>query len=267
MSLRDWVSCVLFVASLPAVALAYPGGTPDFQTDVAPFCAGCHSSRSEAALTGAPGGRAQKELATSKHLALIESGEEGYKDLTPAQRAELVAHVKALDAASTIALEAPASVRAGETFEVTVKVTGGAGPVVGVGLVDLDHRWLARPAPSAGWQIAAPPEIAGPDGRAQTEWLSRRPESAGRSVSFVNVTGIESDASKRSFASARVTWRLRAPSSPGAYPLAAAYWYGTEKGSPLGYTTDPVRGRQVRGGFTGHSGRLLFTSVQRIDVK
>ena len=27
-------------------ASAYPGGTPSYQTDIAPFCAGCHASRS-----------------------------------------------------------------------------------------------------------------------------------------------------------------------------------------------------------------------------
>ena len=43
-----------------AGASAYPGGTPSFQTDVAPFCAGCHSSRDAAALAGT-GERATKE--------------------------------------------------------------------------------------------------------------------------------------------------------------------------------------------------------------
>ena len=34
-------------------AIAYPGGTPVYQTDAAPFCASCHSSRSADALAGA----------------------------------------------------------------------------------------------------------------------------------------------------------------------------------------------------------------------
>ena len=53
MSVRGLVGIVIVVGlAAPWVAGAYPGGTPDFQTDVAPFCAACHSSRSEEALAG-----------------------------------------------------------------------------------------------------------------------------------------------------------------------------------------------------------------------
>ena len=42
---------VAFVAVLlsPGLGAAYPGGTPSFQADVAPYCAACHSSRDESA--------------------------------------------------------------------------------------------------------------------------------------------------------------------------------------------------------------------------
>ena len=133
--------------------------------------------------------------------------------------------------------------------------------------VDADHRWHARPAPSAGWFVVDAPVITGQDFEDQVEWLSRRPEAAGRNLSYVNVAGISSDASKKEWGQAKVVYTLRAPSLPGSYPLAAAYWYGTEKGSPLGYTTDPIRGKMVRGGFGGHSGRVLFTPVLRIKVE
>jgi hypothetical protein len=255
----------LLVAGAPAGA--YPGGTPAFQTDAAPFCAGCHSSRNEAMLAGAPPGRAAKELPENKHYALIEQGEGGYGELEEAERTELIRQLRALDAASTVVLEAPAAVAPGQSFEVTLRVTGGAGPVVGLALVDEPHRWRARPVAGVGWRVEGPPRIVGPDGAVQTEWLERRPESEGRNLSFVNVTGIESDASQGRYASAHVVWRLRAPSEPGRYPLAGAYWYGTEKGTPLGYVTDPVRGRQVRGGFTGSSGRILFTPAHVIQVQ
>jgi len=46
-----FVAAALWLA--PAATLAYPGGTPDYQTDVAPYCASCHSSRSADALAGA----------------------------------------------------------------------------------------------------------------------------------------------------------------------------------------------------------------------
>ncbi len=251
----------------PIAAAAYPGGTPAFQTDAAPFCASCHSSRSAEMLAGAPGGGAEEELEANKHFPLVEVGVGGYEDLDPAQRTELIRQLRALDDASTITLEAPDKVLPGELFDVQVSVTGGAGPALGVALVDGDHRWLARPAPGVGWFVVGPPEIRGQDGEVQAEWLARRAESLGRNLSYVNVTGIASDASKGDWAHARVSWKLRAPTEPGTYPLGAVYWYGTEKGTPLGYKVDPIRGKQVRGGFTGHSGRILFAPLLGITVE
>jgi hypothetical protein len=259
--------CIAAVLLAAAPAAAYPGGTPTFQTDAAPFCASCHASRSADVLSGAPPGRPEKELPEGKHFPLIEAGDGGYEALTPAQRAELIAHVKRLDAASTVSVEAPERVKAGETFKVSVTLTGGAGPVVGAALVDAAHRWLARPAPSAGWAVVGAPRIVGPDGKEQGEWLAKRPAALGANLAFVNVTGIASDAAKGEWSRARVEWTLRAPAGPGSLPLTAAYWYGTEKASPHGFTEDPVRGRQVRGGFTGASGRLLFAPLRSIRVE
>jgi hypothetical protein len=256
----------LAAAGLAAPAGAYPGGTPSFQTDAAPFCAGCHSSRDAAALAGA-GERAAKEVSEQKHIAVILSGQQGYAQLSEPDRQTLVEQIRALDAASSVELKAPAQVKAGEVFQVQVRVTGGAGPVVGVGLVDRDHRWFARPAPSAGWQIAAAPEITGADGSPRMEWLNRRPAEAGRNLAYVNVPGIASDAAARRWDSAEVVFTVRAPAAPGSYPLAAAYWYGTEKSTLLGYTTNALGQKEVRGGTTGGSGRVMFSKLQQIEVR
>ena len=254
------------LALTPLAALAYPGGTPDYQTDAAPFCAGCHASRDAAVLAGA-GERADKELAERKHIAVILSGQQGYASLGEPDRQTLVEQIRALDAASSVTLKAPGTVKAGETFLVQVSVTGGAGPVVGVGLVDRAHRWYARPAPSAGWRVAAPPEMTGADGQPRTQWLDKRPEDAGRNLAFVNVPGIKSDAALGKWDTAQVVFTLRAPDRPGTYPLAAVYFYGTEKSSVLGYTTSALGVKEVRGGFGGGSGRILFTPVQQIQVQ
>jgi hypothetical protein len=250
----------------PAVSLAYPGGTPSFQTDAAPYCAGCHSSRSEAALAGT-GERAAKEVAERKHLSVLLSGQKGYASLTEADRRALADQIRALDEASTVTLAAPAALLPGQSFDVRVDVTGGAGPVVGIALVDRDHRWFARPATAAGWRVIAPPKITGPDGSLQTEWLARRPEGFDRNISYVNVEKIASDSAAKSWSKASVVFTLRAPDHPGVYPLAAVFLYGTEKSSVLGYTTDPVGMKEPRGGLTGGSGRVLFTPVQSITVK
>ncbi len=68
------------------LASAYPGGTPDFQTDVAPYCAACHASTSADDLAGL-GDRATAELATHKHFAAIRAGAGPYAELPEPDRA------------------------------------------------------------------------------------------------------------------------------------------------------------------------------------
>jgi cytochrome c553 len=263
-------------------AHAYPGGTPDYQTDAAPFCASCHSSVDAAELAGAPGDRATKELAANKHIAQIEAGapNTGYAALSEGERKALATQIRALDAATKVRLSAPAQVAPGQVFTVEVTFTGGGGPVAGIALVDAAHRWYARPAPSAGWQIAEQPVIrvgvtgspaGAPAGGEQPEqkWLDKRPAALGRNLAYVNVLGIKSNVDAQSFGEGMVTWKVKAPMQPGSYPLTAAYFYGTELATPLGYTVDPadpLKRAQVRGGFTGASGRVAFTAVQQITV-
>ena len=114
-------------AMLSSGAYAYPGGTPDFQTDVAPFCAACHSSVDVQALEGA-GPRAEKELVANKHLAPILQGERPYDKLAPVDRTTLARQIQAIDANSTIEfVDYPPQVKSGENFNVTLRVSGGAG--------------------------------------------------------------------------------------------------------------------------------------------
>jgi hypothetical protein len=265
-----WVAvAALWVAPLaaPPDVLAYPGGTPEFQTDVAPYCAACHASLSAEALEGA-GPRAEKELSTNKHLALILQGQAPYDKLAEADRATLAQQIQSVDANSKIEfVDFPPQVKPGESFNVTVAVTGGSGPVVGVGLVDRAHRWFARPASSAGWRVVGPPTVIGPDGKTQTEWLDRRPGRLDRKITFVNITGVESDAVAGKWARAKVIYTLQAPERPGDYPLVGAYLYGTEKATSLGSVVHPVYGKQPLGGYGGKSGRVKFSAPLVISVK
>jgi hypothetical protein len=262
---KGLLGVVAALGLVPGVAAAYPGGTPDFQTDLAPFCAACHSSVDEAALEGA-GEKAAKNTIEKKHLALIVAGEKGYAELSEADRAKLVEHIRATDGNSRATMEFPPQVAPGATFQVNVTLTGGAGPVVGFALVDRAHRWFARPASSVGWRVVGAPSIIGPKGP-QSDWVNKRPEDAGRGITFVNVTGIASDAAAGKWASSKVVFTLKAPDKPGNYPLAGAYFYGTEKASPLGYTTNELGYKQVRGTYTGGSGRVKFTEEHVITVK
>lgn len=251
--------------ALATTAGAYPGGTPDFQTDVAPYCAACHASTAEGDLSGL-GERATAELPETKHYAAILSGAGQYADIPEAERARLVELLSAVDRNSTIQLEYPASVAIGETFQVTVKVTGGAGPSVGIGLVDRPHRFFAKPASALGWEVVGAPTILGPKGP-QTEWIERRPEREGRDVTFVNVGGVQSSADEDRWSRAKVIFTLRAPLEEGDYPLVGAYFYGTETGTALTTRSHPEYGPQPLGGALGKSGRVKFSKKAVISVK
>lgn len=257
----------------PGPAAAYPGGTPDFQTDVAPFCASCHSIVDASSLAGAPPDRVEKELAENKHIAQILKGDprSGYASLTQQERELLARQIRTLDQNSTVTLEAPDEVAPGEVFDVVVNFRGGGGPVAGIALVDRDHRWWARSAPAAGWKVVDAPVIRGdPEGQPQTAWIEKRPLDLGRNVSYVNVADISSDVTKDSYAEGQAVFRVKAPAEFGKHPISAVYFYGTELATPLGWTVDPkdpLGRKQIRGGFGGASGRVRFTPVKQIEVK
>jgi len=245
---------------------AYPGGTPDFQTDVAPYCAACHASTAESDLAGVGDPRARAELAVNKHLAAIRTGVGPYAELSEPDRARLVELLTAVDRNSTIALEFPAQVAPGETFQVTVKVTGGAGPAVGVALVDRAHRFFARPASALGFEVVGAPTVIGPKGP-QTDWIARRPEREGRGITFVNVEGVQSNAEEDRWARAKIVFTLKAPEKEGSYPLVGAFFYGTEKSTALGTRVHPEFGPLPLGGAYGKSGRVKFSEESMISVK
>lgn len=253
---------------LPAAAWSYPGGTPSFVTDVAPYCASCHSSVSEAQLAGVSAQRVQAELAANKHLAKIRQAGEGspYAELSEEQRAELIQGIQAIDANSGVKVLAPATLAPNAVFEVTVEASGGGGPVVGIALVDSAQRWQARPAASSGWQVLDKPRVVGPDGQPQTQFTDRRNPKLWPGISYVNVYDVKTDTVAGKYSKVSVTFRLRAPSQPGSYPLAAAFLYGTEKGSPHG-AVETVRGIVPRGGFTANAGRVRFSPVVVVQVK
>ena len=147
-----------------------------------------------------------------------------------------------------------------------VKLTGGAGPSVGVGLVDRPHRFFAKPASALGWEVVGAPTIIGPKGP-QTDWIERRPEREGRNVTFVNVGGIQSNADQDKWSRAKIIYTLRAPQTVGDYPLVGAYFYGTETGTALSTREHPEYGPQPLGGTLGKSGRVKFSKEAMISVK
>jgi hypothetical protein len=264
---------VVFVFAAGALALAqstraYPGGTPAFVADIAPNCAACHSSTAADQFSGVPEARASAELAANKHYAKIQTPAEGspYAKLTPEQRQALLEGIQKIDAATSVKLTAPANAKAGEVIDVTVEVTGGAGPVLGVALVDTNQRWQASPATSVGWGVTAKPVVTGPDGKAQTKFTDGRNPTLPPGITYVNVDGIAADPGAGKFSTVKIAWKLRAPAQAGKTPLAAVLLYGTELSSPNGAVETPY-GKQPIGTYTGNSGRVKFSDVLSVDVK
>ena len=85
-------------------------------------------------------------------------------------------------------------------------------------------------------------------------------------LSTVMIAGIEGDPVTKRVDETRTTWVLRTPPEPGSYSLAAAFYYGTEKGRPLGTVIRNGRA-EPRGGPGGASGRIMFSDVVKISVK
>lgn len=249
-----------------AAAWAYPGGPLRDVTDTAPYCAGCHSSIGIEQLRDLPPDQARKRTAAVAHIDAIKAGSGPYAKLTPDERTRLIADVEKVDANSTISIDVPQSVKVGGTFTATVKAQGGSGPVFGVMLLDVDLRDQAREIQGEGFQISSPPQVVGPDGNSQDQWLSRRYDGLARNLNFVVVFGVKTDLAADKFSTASVTYNLVAPSKPGKYTICAALAYGTEKASPLG--TVQMGGHPAPlGGFAGASGRIRFSKVATIEVQ
>jgi hypothetical protein len=258
-------ACMLVPAVAPQRAHAYPNGTEAYVTDAGPFCAGCHSSRQESQLREMPKEHAAQQLADAKHLGQIAKGAPPYAELSPADRSALVEQLRAVDAATTVALDVPKEVKAGAPITATVKAHGGAGPVVGVMLLDTDLRYQARTPAASGWMITAAPNVTGPDGKPQTTFVDKRAAGLPKNINYVMVYGMKGDAVAKTYSDATVAYALQAPAKPGDYTLAAALMYGTEKASPLS-TVKKTGFNLPLAGFAGASGRVLFTELHRITV-
>lgn len=259
------IGLALLMAPFPA--LSYPNGTPHYVTDVAPFCAACHSAVQRETMRDMAG-MAEGELAVYKHLLPIKDRSEAYQKMSAEDAKALLAYIQAIDAAAKVSLEAPATAGKDGTIEVTAKFTGGTGPVVGLMLLDNNLRWESRSPSADGWVIVEAPAITGPDGHPQTKFLDHRGKGLKKNLSYVMVDGVEADVAAKRFAAGKVTWKLKAPRDAGNYTLAVAFLYGTEKGSPVGRgSVMPGVGQLPRGGFEGHSGRILFSDLKKIEVK
>jgi hypothetical protein len=268
--LVQWAALGLGII-LASAASAYPGGgMAGEKTKVGLYCAHCQSSTAVSDLEGT-GEKATAELAENKHFAGILAGTGVYGQLSEADRARLVELLSAVDRNSTITLEAPAEVAAGATFQVKVALTGGAGPVVAVGLFDRPQRLFARPASTLGFEVLGWPKAVGGKVRRPADSGVKASEQAAKPAPvpyLVEIEGVSSSADNDRWAKVQVVFTLKAPMKAGDYPLFGAYLYGTEKAVKLSTRTDDPRFPPTPlGGATGPSGRVKFSLKQMVRVK
>jgi len=249
-------AAALLAMLAPAVAFAYPNGTPNYVTDTGPFCASCHSAARAEYMAELPADMARGEVAEIKHYGLVrmQTPPSPYMELSSEEKEEIIRQAKLIDASSSVVLDAPKKMKAGQEASVTVKARGGNGPVICVMLVDRASRFQARPVSSAGWLIQGAPEVRGQDGKPQALWLDKRAEGTGRNLNFINITDQRFDLEKKLFPEGEVTYRVKAPSVPGVYTMAAAFLYGTENAVNSAFFQRP-------------SGRILFSGEVRIEVE
>src|SRR2546422_10833039 len=119
---------------------------------MAPFCAPCHAPPSPAQLRALPAGAGAAETTEGKHFGRIRT-DPVYRALSPADRERLIAAIKWVDEQASVTIQVPSQARRNSRIEVTVVTRGGAGPVVGVSLVDSAIRYQARPISASGSNV------------------------------------------------------------------------------------------------------------------
>lgn len=244
------------ISMLPASALAYPNGTPQYVTDAAPFCASCHSSVKAEYMPELPPEAADKELPEAKHYGMVRAvgPPSPYIELTQDEKERLIKVAKDIDANSKVTVSAPDKAKADSEIKVTVTARGGNGPVIGVMLVESALRYQARPIASEGWLVTADPEVKGQDGKRQTDWLDRRKIGAPRNLSFVLIERQRFDPANGVYPGGTIVFTLKAPAKPGAYTIVAALLYGTENTDKAGFFQRP-------------SGRIFFSDEKTVMVE
>jgi len=256
----------MLLSMAPPHTYGYSGGPLRNVTDLAPTCAGCHSSYSKDQLRNEPEAFANGQVKENKHYKAIEDGSGPYLQMSLADRQKLLADVKLMDELASVNLSAPASLRPGQEAQVTATVKGGHG-VVGVLLLDTDLRFQARPIQAEGWMIVGPPKVWGGDGQEQTKWVDGRAPGLKKNLNSVLIFDQKTDLAARKLAEGKVVWTVKAPQEPGTYSITVAFHFGGTKASSVGTVTTPTGVVLPRGGPGGPSARVMFARPVMVTVR
>ena len=229
-------------------------------------CAVCHSSVGREQLRTDPAGLQNAWVLENRHYKAIEDGTGAYQSMSPSERQQLLADIKAIDQNATVSLTAPENARPGQELQVTVTAKGGSG-VVGVALMDSDLRSQGRPIQGDGWVIVGAPKVWDSDGKEQTNWIDRRHAELRKNINSAVIFDKKANIGAKQFASGKAAWTVRAPQEPGTYSITAVMFYGTEKAAAGGAVKTPTGGELPKGGNFGNSGRILFSKPVTLTVR
>lgn len=262
------VTAVFLAAALlwAGPAPGYNGGPLRNVTDLTPTCASCHASVGKEQVRVEPDAFAASLLVENRHYKAIEEGTGPYREMSPADRQKLLADVKLMDQNASVTLSSPSTLKPGQEAQITATVRGGHG-VVGVWLTESDLRLQGRPISADGWLVVGAPKVWGADGKEQTKWVDSRAPGLRKNLSAVLIFDQQADLAAKKFPEGKVTWTVRAPQTPGAYTVAVAFHYGTEKASPVGTVTTAAGAILPRGGPSGPSGHILFSKPVTVTVR
>ena len=244
---------------------AWSGGPVLNVTDLDPKCAVCHSSATREQLRTESTGVQNFMVVENRHYKAVQDGTGAYANIPPGDRQKLLADIKAVDEAASVALSVPETVKPGQEVQITAMVRGG-NDIVGVALVDSDLRMQGRSIQGDGWLIVGPPKVWSSDGKEQTKWVDARASGLRKNINSAVIFDQKVDLAAKRFAAGRATWTVKAPQEPGSYTVAAVMFYGTEKASSVGTVTTPG-GVQPRGGSFGSSGRIVFSKPVTVTVR
>lgn len=247
-------------------ATGWSGGPLLNATDLDAKCAVCHSSVGREQLRTDPPGLQNAWVLENRHYKAIEDGTGAYQGMSPSDRQQLLADIKAIDQSAAVSLTAPESARPGQELQVTVAAKGGSG-VLGLALMDSDLRNQGRPIQGDGWVIVGAPKVWDSDGKEQTNWIDRRQAALRKNVNSAVIFDKKADVAAKQFAGGKATWTLRAPQEPGTYTITAVMFYGTEKAAAGGAVKTPAGGELPKGGNFGNSGRILFSKPVTLTVR
>ena len=109
LALVSSIVTLLLSISISRISYSYPNGTPFYVTDMAPYCASCHSTAKSTYMPEMPKEFAQREVAKNKHYGFVRSPfpPSPSLELTEQQKGKIIKEDILIDSNSSVTISAP----------------------------------------------------------------------------------------------------------------------------------------------------------------